>query len=546
MDRDVGLDGTDAVTQTERATGRHRADDGRGPRSRSVEVVFPRRPAQVGWWWSGVAASAVLAALLAFIHLGRNPMWHDEVFTAFIATRPTSLLLTILAKREGNMPLYYLLMHGWAQGGTGAGWLRIPSAAAAVAAVPVTALVARRVFGDRVAVLAGLLLAVNAFSLNYAREARTYPFSMLLAAVTTMLLLKAVEGRSRRWWAAFGLAGLLAIGAQPLAATLVLIAQALSLALLPRDRPQWRLAVGVLGGLFVVIGGLALYLSRVQSASTDFITPTTFGQLVYFVDVLTGSRPLTVVYAGLGVVAVIALVRDGLQRGGELWQRALIFCWLVVPPVVLVVVSELRPLWRNRYLIPITPALVILVAFALTRLRPKLLQAGALAVVLALSGVNVHRELQDGPIEDLPAGAELLLQESRSTDAVVYSGAATRTPFLWVLEQQAGDLPLPRDIALAPRGTTHEVRDLFAKEVDAPTLANRLADCGRVWVVSLPAATWHPTPEPMQVVQQSAFWREQFHEIAQHDFGGLRIELYENELETGRHRGGCGEAPAAP
>ncbi|MDP9466579.1 MAG: glycosyltransferase family 39 protein, partial [Actinomycetota bacterium] len=165
-------------------------------------------------------------------------MWHDEVFTAFVATRPTSLLLTILAKREGNMPLYYLLMHVWAQGGTEAGWLRVPSALAAVATVPVTALVARRVFDDRVAVLAGLLLAVNAFVLDFAREARTYPLAMLLAATTTLLLLKAVESRSRRAWAAFGLVGLLAIGAQPLAATLVLIAQTVSLALLPRARLQ--------------------------------------------------------------------------------------------------------------------------------------------------------------------------------------------------------------------------------------------------------------------------------------------------------------------
>ncbi len=495
-------------------------------------------------WWA-IGACTALAALLAFIQLGRNPMWHDEVFTAFIATRPTSLLLTILAKREGNMPLYYLFMHGWAYGGTGAGWLRVPSAMAAVAAVPVTALVARRVFSDRVAVLAALLLAVNAFSLTYARGARTYPLVMLLAATMTLLLLHAIETGSRRWWLGYGAAGLLAIGAQPLAGTLILIAHTVSLVLVPRNRLQWRVAAGVLGALFLVSGVLAVYISRVQSASTNFIPPTKFNQLVAFVDRLTGNRALAAVFLALGVVALLAVVRDRLGRSLELWQRMLVFGWLVVPPVVLLVVSELRPLWRDRYMVPITPALAILIAFAITRLRTRAMQAGVLAVVLALSAVSVRDRLQRGAIEDLPAGAEMLLEASRPTDAVVYSGAATRTPFLWVLEQQAGDRPLPRDIAVAPEGTPDQVRDLFAKEVDASALATRLASCDRVWVISLPASTWHPTPEPMQTVQQSAFWRERFREVDQQDFGGLRMELYENELDSGMQPEGCGRRSTA-
>lgn len=484
--------------------------------------------------WAGTAAATLLAAALALVHLGREPMWHDEVFTAHVATRPTSLLLDIVARREGNMPLYYLLMHGWAQLGTDAGWLRTPSALAFVAAVPVTALVARRVFDDRVAVLAALLTALNGFALDYARNARTYPFSLLLAATTTLLLLQAVDTRARRWWAAYGLAGLLAIGAQPLAGTLVLIAQTLSLALLPRDRLPLRLAAVVLGPLYLVSGGVALYILRVQSSSTDFIEPTRFGQLVNFVDHLAGGRVLTLGYAALGLVALVAVVRTSPWRSTELWQRTLLFAWLLIPPLTLLVASELRPLWRMRYLVPVAPALAVLIAFALTRLRPRVLQAAVTAGVLALSAVGVRGELQERAVEDLPAGAELLLRASRPTDALVYSGAPTRTPFGWVLQQQAGERATPRDIALAPRGTADEVRDLFAREVDPGTLTARLARCERVWVVSLPEALWHPTREPMQDVQRTPFWRQEFRELAQHDFGGLRVELFENERPDAR------------
>jgi mannosyltransferase len=461
-------------------------------------------------------------------------MWHDEVFTAYAATRSTSHLLAIIAEREGNMPLYYLLMHLWAQGGTGSGWMRVPSVAAFVATVPVVALIARRVFGAGVAVLAALLLAVSGFALDYTRNARTYPFSMLLAAATTLLLLRAVDSGARRWWAAYGVAGLLAIGAHPLSATLVLIAQTVALALVPGERLPRRRAAGVLATLYAYSGCLALYVVRVQSSSTDFIEPTNLGALVHFVDQLAGSRLLAAVFAVLGAVALVGLARTAHWRSSELWQRALVLSWLVVPPLTLLVVSELRPLWRSRYLLTVVPPLAVLIAFALTRLRPQALQVAAVAAVLVLAGSNARQELQEPAVEDLPAGAEHLLAESRPTDALVYSGAATRTPFGWVLQQQAGSRELPRDVALAPGGAAEEVRDLFAEEVDPATLTGRLARCERVWVVGLPEAKWHPTPEPMQAVQRTEFWREEFREVAQHDFGGLRVELFENERSDGR------------
>ena len=501
------------------------------PGEPDVDHAPTPRPGRLLWW--GTAAATLLSAALAFVDLGRNPLWHDEAFTAFISTRPTSLLLTILVEREGNMPLYYLLMHGWAQGGTGAGWLRVPSALAAVVTVPVTALIARRVFDDRVAVLAGLVLALSTFALGRAREARTYSLTMLLVASSTLLLLRAVHSGQRRWWAGYGAAVLLAIGAQPLAGTLVLIAHTASLVVLPRALLP-RAAAAVVGGLFAVSGALALYIVRAQGSSTDFIEPTTFETLTHAADVLAGSRPLALVFVGLGVVALVGIGQAGLRRSLETWQRVLIVSWLLVPPVVLLLISELRPLWRNRYLVPVAPALVLLMAFAILRLRPRAVQVGVLVGVLALSAVNVRDRIAAPAVEDLPAGARLLLRESRPTDAIVYSGAATRTPFAWVLEQEAGGRPLLRDVAIAPGGLPHEVGDLYATEVAAPALAARLTSCDRVWVVSLPRSTWHPTPEPMQRLQRSTFWRQGFREVQQRDFGGLRIELYERVDGSGR------------
>lgn len=489
--------------------------------------------------WFSLAGLTVLSAAIMLVDLGRKPLWHDEAFTGYVATRSTSTMFAILAKREGNMPLYYVMEHVWSSGGTSPLWLRLPSALAVVATIPVTVLIGRRVFGNQVALTAGLLLTLNGFLVHYGREARTYGLVTLLAAVTTLFLLEIVNRQSKRLWFAYVGAALLMIGAQPLSAFLILIAHGTSLVLAPPLKSERRAYITALGALLSLNCIVMLYIVVFQSASTDFIQPTRLIQLAVFAYDLAGGGALRasatlvgsvlgVCFIALGLSAVLAVVRGSRQvRGVQRWQQVMMLSWSLLPPLLLLTVSVVRPSWRERYLTVVTPAVVLLVAFGIYQLRNRAIRVAVLAAVLALSSISVVHTLRQKAVEDLPAGATMLLSRTQPGDAIVYSGAPTRTPFQWIAQQVEAGGSLPTDIALAPGGQADDIHDLFAKEVDPPTLTSRLGQRRRVWVVSLPKATWHPTPEPMQTVQKSTFWRDNFRKSSQQDFGGLRIELYQ-------------------
>jgi 4-amino-4-deoxy-L-arabinose transferase-like glycosyltransferase len=81
-------------------------------------------------------------------------------------------------------PLHAALLHLWCGlFGWGELAVRLPQAITSAAAIPLLFLVARPLFGDRRALAAALLLAVNPFHIWYAQEVRNYSLVMLFAVL---------------------------------------------------------------------------------------------------------------------------------------------------------------------------------------------------------------------------------------------------------------------------------------------------------------------------------------------------------------------------
>src|SRR5450759_3274704 len=121
-----------------------------------------------------VGAATLLSLFLCLIRLDRLPFYTDEVYSAFISTRGIQHELEILYHRELNMGLYYLLLRPFAAISTQEWWLRVPSVTFDVAAVPLTAAVARRAAGPRAGALAAVFISLSPFALSYGRFARSY------------------------------------------------------------------------------------------------------------------------------------------------------------------------------------------------------------------------------------------------------------------------------------------------------------------------------------------------------------------------------------
>jgi len=204
-------------------------------------------------WWP-LAALTVLAAVLRLSTLGLQSFWYDEAFTPVHVLHP-SLWATLrsVLHTENTPPLWYVLAWAdWRVLGSGEIALRLPSALAGVATVPLAWAIGQELAGRRAAIVCAALVAVNPLFVWYSQEARAYALFVLTAALAMLCFLRAERKPTPRRMAAFAASGSLALLTHYFALFL-LIPMVLWLA---RDRASRRAALPAIGALAIV--GLAL------------------------------------------------------------------------------------------------------------------------------------------------------------------------------------------------------------------------------------------------------------------------------------------------
>jgi len=231
----------------------------------STAAAAHRRPASdrsaaraLPVWWP-LAALTLLAAVLRLSTLDLQSFWYDEAFTPVHVLHPSlSATLTAMVHSENTPPLWYVLV--WADSrilGTGEVALRLPSALAGIATVPVAWGIGRELSGRGAAIACAALVAVNPLFVWYSQEARAYGLFVLCAALAMLCFLRAEHEPTRGRMALFALTGALALLSHYFAVFL-LIPMVLWLLFGPGERrPQTRrAALGAVGVLVLV--GLAL------------------------------------------------------------------------------------------------------------------------------------------------------------------------------------------------------------------------------------------------------------------------------------------------
>jgi mannosyltransferase len=205
-----------------------------------------------GWW--PLAALTLLAAALRLSTLDLQSFWYDEAFTpVHVLHASLSSTLRAVSHTENSPPLWYVI--AWADSrvlGTGEVALRLPSALAGIATVPVAWAIGGELAGRRAAIACAALTAVGPLFVWYSQEARVYGLFILAAAVAMLCFLRAEREPTPVRMAAFALSGAAALLTHYFAVFL-LIPMVLWLLWGPRTR---RAALGATGALTLV--GLAL------------------------------------------------------------------------------------------------------------------------------------------------------------------------------------------------------------------------------------------------------------------------------------------------
>ncbi|HBY94710.1 MAG: glycosyltransferase family 39 protein [Ardenticatenaceae bacterium] len=450
--------------------------------SPSAAATRARTELRLPVWWP-VAALTVLAAALRLFHLGRESLWFDEVYSIWVAQGPMWSLPTLLAWKV-PFPLYYSLLHGWLLVfGPGPVALRLFSVSAGVASVPLLWRFTARRLGAAAAFWAAALLAVSPLHIWYSQEGRQYALVVLLVILAADALQHALLEDRRRDWAVYALWATAALYTHYYAG-FVLAGFGLVALWSWWHKGHHRagfvrlvlahLTVGVLFAPELIVP-----LGQAQSGTWNWVAAK-YGvpglrQLYDLAAALTygtlfDPSPLLKL-AVLGLYSLAALVGiSALRRGEERPVLLLVVAWLGTAPLLAFLISQIAPLFLTRYLLPVLPAYLVLVAAGVGRLKPPYARRLGGALLLAMSLVAALPIYAGGLKEDWRGVAQVVATQEQPGDLIVLVDEDIAIPFDYYYTGRADQLRISR-------GVTDPAK---IGAMVAPALAGH----GRLWLVA--------------------------------------------------------------
>jgi mannosyltransferase len=477
------------------------------------QARYRRWPAR-GWrrWLPGAACvlgPALVTLLVTGYRLGSVSLWRDEAYTIEAARRSAGQIFALLRHTDAVNSSYYLLLHPVVVlAGPSEAAVRLPSVLAMTVTAGVTAAIGRRLAllaglpaPALTGAIAGLLFAAAPLVTRYAQEARSYALVAMMATIATYLLLRALAGTGWRWWGGYSLAIALA-GLFNLLALLLVAAHGVTLliirsrraAAIPAGAPpvsvrlaRWLAAVAAAG---VVLSPL-LALGYLQRQQIGWLGKPGLRAAVDLAASFAGSKLLA---APFGLVALAGLAAGLAARPPvRVPPAAVALPWLVLPPLILLAVSQVSPVYDGRYVVYCLPALALLGAAGLSWLAqvaasPRFgigpaagwLPALVIGTGLAALLVAPQQQVRSGSSrpDNLREAAAILAGRERPGDAVFYLPPNMR---VMGLGYPAPFRPL-RDVTQARSPVA--AANLIGTSVDPAVLASRLTGVTRVWVVT--------------------------------------------------------------
>jgi mannosyltransferase len=488
-----------------------------------------------------VAAGAVVR----FLFLTRKPFWFDEYFSAEVARISWGSFLHLLWWREANMSLYYVLLRIWMQLGHSEFYIRSLSVAISGATIPAVYWVARQLYDKRVALVAAALFTFNAYSVRYAQEARSYALFLLLATLSSGFVIAFAREPVRRNRIVYVLVSVLAVYAH-FYALLLLGVHWLALNWLGRrgwstDQSRGQVPAE-LRRAWITIGiavlPLLVFVAKTGAGPIRWIQRPGLHDLLAFCANLSGSNrwPLPVICAAACIVAATPAGRRLWARDQpwETWRSQFLLLWLLLPVAVTCLLSFARPVFLGRYMIFCLPALLILVAYGLTRLRQAWLLAAALTglLLLCMQGVFfIYANDFDNERDSSGAAAGFVFDHAQTGDAVLFHIAETRIPYEFVRSLRAGEntasagftRQLGPEILFPSHGAGLDYRDFTGKPT-ADFVRASASSHPRLWLVLMNNGS-AGNPDPTTVMLTKTL-QESLPKVEHWEFAKVEVRLY--------------------
>ena len=420
------------------------------------------------WLWVIVIAGAVLR----LIALAYKSFWIDEIASVAIARRASPVFWHFLWHDEGNMAAYYVLLRPWLYFGYGEGTVRLFSVIPGVISIPVMYVLARRLFGDRAAILATLLVSLNACAIFVSQEARAYSFVVLAVLLSTYLFARLIDSPTYRAAYAYAIVAGLSCYFHYFC-VLVPAAHYAAVIGLRADRRPWKPLMTAAAIIMVMVAPILWLIHAQDTGHISWVQPPSWLELYHLGAYLAAAsgKAVGAVLLTLNLVLAGFFVRGFRSAWSDVdrrWRWLLVASLVATPIVITLLASIVRPAFYHRFLVICLPGWLLMTALGAEEIRNRNWRVAAIAGVCGLSLASTvilyHRVTEEWRFV-----VKELIANARPEDRVLYyqpvgefAGENYRD---WL---PGGSAPRPQPFSVSPGAKDWE------REID---------DAPRVWLV---------------------------------------------------------------
>ncbi len=358
--------------------------------------------------------------------IGNMPFWLDEVTTVQRSSLPFWVMVNNSLSAH-HLPSYFVITSALGHYSMSESVLRLPSALFGAGSCAVLFLIGRSLGGWRAGLVAGLLLALSPLQVQYGQEARSYTFVILMMAIGFFGLVEIARdprGASLPWgtpgarltpWVLYTAGTLGALNVLSTAFFWLISANIAAIAILTDrsiDRKRflirWLVAQAIVLLLtlpwfyamdIVTKGEMTNATNWVPQITTNSFFSTLQSLYLMRVSRLINFHLFPAAIPGFGalllVLGIMGLARvrapnKGPTAGVRSHTLLLVLgIAAVVPPITILLISIVKPLWMPRYLIWSSVPFFVFVGLGINFLPNRRWQNGAVVALILLATLNL-------------------------------------------------------------------------------------------------------------------------------------------------------------
>jgi hypothetical protein len=207
----------------------------------------------------------------------------------------------------------------------------------------------------------------------------------------------------------------------------------------------------------------------------------------------------------------------------ESWNYDFVWVWLLLPLLLTIGISLVKPMFVPRFLLLCLPPFLLLVAAGFWSIQPRWLRMAALLVLIGLSVRGVVSYYQTGfdpPEQDWRGVAQYVLSGTEPGDAIFFYHPLARLPWEYYSARLVRSEEHPAPAVIFPPGG--DARLLKGSGISTEPLIQAAAHHHRLWLVQ----NYGPdafTEEMQRVLGQN------YSVAKRREFGIIRVILFEKK-----------------